>query len=64
MDPDEFKVLHKGVAVGGRGFVDGIQKMAVSLSSEQPDRRFFVRRIPSDNIVKAGADCPQALFGD
>jgi REP element-mobilizing transposase RayT len=64
MDLEAFTGFSERVALGSREFLDRARLLVRTVSPEQPDRSFLVRRIPFDTIVTAVEAVKGEAFAD
>ncbi len=64
MDPAEFTGFPERVALGSREFLDRARSLVQAVSPEQPDRAFFSRRVPFEQIVSVVEQVKGERFPD
>jgi len=64
IDPEEFTTFSERVAMGGREFLDMARSLVKSVSTEQPDRGFLIRRVPFEKIVSVVEGMKGERFAD
>lgn len=64
IDPAEFTGFSERVAIGSRGFLDRARSWVKTVSTEQSDRTFLIRRVPFEKIVSVVEEVKGERFAD